>query len=52
MADDFKTLIQENIRLSPEAYAKFIEHIENPREPTEALKKLMREPSRVAKASP
>lgn len=32
----------EPIRLSPDAYAKFVDSIENPKPPTEALKRLMR----------
>lgn len=40
--DDWRDLKPEVIRLSPEAYAKFVNAIENPKPPTEALKRLMR----------
>ena len=40
--DDWRHLKPEPIKLSPAAYAKFVDAIENPKPPTEALKRLMR----------
>lgn len=43
-AERFKGLEPETITLSPEAYAKFIDRLNNPKPPTQALIDLMKGP--------
>ena len=49
MIDWYKTLIPQTVALSNEAMKRFVEVCNNPPEPTEALKRLMRESSRFIK---